>query len=371
MEMFAQVCVLYERHLHGQQIRAVPLPAASSGASRLAEKARVILLPSAAANHGGGGWNIQPAAYSHFDADRLCLSASSPACAPVRYDYNLVTHTLHLDDTACNNATEEHALECYVIQAVTADGIQVPITVAHRKDISLCGQNPLLLHAYGVYGISLETPFEMEAAQLMRRGFVFAWAHIRGGGEGGRCWHAAAMQGRKQVSIDDLNRCSEELVRRGYTSADRMAGSAASAGGAIMLAAAQQRPELWRALVLQSPFVSVLAAMSAPQAALTVEEYEEWGNPHVPDQLKLMQRYCPEQNWTAAANGRQHALAVLVHAAPNDPRVSPHGALRFAAAMRGTSCRVMLRMTSGGHFGNIEEKIHEYAFLIKTLRQLA
>jgi oligopeptidase B len=171
------------------------------------------------------------------------------------------------------------------------DGARVPVSVVYRKGVSRPA--PLLLTGYGSYGSSSDPTFSSDRLSLLDRGFVFAIAHIRGGSEMGRAWYENGRQLQKKNTFNDFIDVADDLIHRGYTKSDRLFARGASAGGLLMGAVVNARPELWRGVIAGVPFVDVITTMSDSTIPLTTGEYDEWGNPHDPTFYKYMLSYSP------------------------------------------------------------------------------
>jgi len=263
----------------------------------------------------------------------------------------------------------------YVTERIWAeadDGVRVPISIVRSKSIELDGANPCLLTGYGSYGISIDPAFTRHVIPLLDRGFVYAIGHIRGGGELGESWHAQGKMLNKRNTFTDFVCCAETLIERGYTSSARLGIQGRSAGGLLMGAVINLRPELFGAVIAGVPFVDVLATMLDPSIPLTVIEYEEWGDPRNPEYYDYIRSYSPFDNTREA--GYPH---MLVTAGLHDPRVQFWEPARWVARLRErrTDDRSLLLKTDmgAGHLGpsdrfqGIRDKAFEYAFLIRAL----
>ncbi|PYV07365.1 MAG: oligopeptidase B, partial [Acidobacteria bacterium] len=163
------------------------------------------------------------------------------------------------------------------IHAAASDGVPVPISLVHRKGIRRDGSAPMLLTGYGAYGIPNDVEFSSNGLSLLDRGFVFALAHVRGGGEMGKPWHDDGRMMKKKNTFTDFIAAAEHLIKEGYTSRDRLVIEGVSAGGLLVGAVTNMRPELFKAVVLRVPFVDVINTMLDESLPLTVGEFEEWG----------------------------------------------------------------------------------------------
>ncbi|HVW84586.1 MAG TPA: S9 family peptidase [Bryobacteraceae bacterium] len=262
------------------------------------------------------------------------------------------------------------------IFATAPDGVRVPISLVHRKGFERDGQSPLYLYGYGAYGIVTEPSFSQERISLLDRGFVFAMAHIRGSADLGRRWYEEGKLLRKKNTFFDFIACAEHLVAKRYTSPDRMAIVGGSAGGLLMGAVTNMRPDLFGVVVAHVPFVDVVNTMLDPSLPLTVTEYEEWGNPNHREYYEYMRSYAPYENV-----GRKNYPHLLVTAGLNDPRVSYWEPAKWVARLREhkTDNNVLLLKTNmgaghggpSGRYERLNEKAFEYAFIIERLKQSA
>jgi oligopeptidase B len=258
------------------------------------------------------------------------------------------------------------------IEARSADGTRVPISLVYRKGLRRDGSNPVLLYGYGSYGISIEPDFAPVRLSLIDRGFIYAIAHIRGGGDLGKRWHEAGRMANKANTFADFIAAAETLIAEGYTRPAKLGIMGRSAGGLLIGAVLNLRPELFGAAIAGVPFVDVLNTMSDATLPLTVGEYEEWGNPADPAAYARLRSYAPYENVREAVYPH-----LLVTAGLNDPRVSYWEPAKWVAKLRrmnrGDGMLLMEVNMGAGHFGvsgryeKYRETALEYAFLIKAL----
>jgi oligopeptidase B len=258
------------------------------------------------------------------------------------------------------------------IHAIADDGTEIPISLVYRSELERDGSNPCVLMGYGAYGISYEPGFSSRVPSLLDRGFVYAVAHVRGGGELGEAWHDQGKMLSKKTTFTDFVRCAETLIAAGYTCSDRLGIQGRSAGGLLMGAVTNMRPELFAAVIAGVPFVDVLSTMQDATIPLTVIEYEEWGDPGDPVYFDYIRSYSPYDNVREV--DYPHVLAT---AGLNDPRVQYWEPARWVARLRTmrTDERLSLLKTDlgAGHAGpsdryaQLREHAFEYAFLIQTL----
>jgi oligopeptidase B len=237
------------------------------------------------------------------------------------------------------------------VWAEATDGTRVPVSVVARADVPLDGTAACVLYGYGSYEMSVDPTFSTLRLNLLERGVVFAIAHIRGGGELGRRWHEQGRLEHKRNTFTDFVACAEHLIATGWAAADRIAIRGASAGGLLMGAATNLRPDLWRAVVAEVPFVDVVTTMCDESLPLTVTEWEEWGNPVADaDAYAVMLSYSPYDNVTA-----RDYPAMYVTGGLNDPRVGYWEPAKWVAkvrALRTNDRTVVLRTEMGaGHQG--------------------
>lgn len=264
--------------------------------------------------------------------------------------------------------------EAYVSQrlwATAADGTQVPISLVVKRE-ALGQPTPLYLYGYGAYGESLDPWFSHARLSLLERGVAFAIAHVRGGGELGEAWYRAGKQEHKQNTFSDFIACAEHLIAEGLTSPAQLVISGGSAGGLLIGAVLNQRPELFKAAIAEVPFVDVLNTMLDPELPLTVTEYDEWGNPEEPEVFDRIKAYAPYENVRAQAYP-----ATLVIAGYNDSRVQYWEAAKWVAKLRAskTDDNLLLLKTElgaghggmSGRYQGLRDVALEYAFVLKIL----
>jgi oligopeptidase B len=250
------------------------------------------------------------------------------------------------------------------IQATASDGVKVPISVVHLKDATLDGKGPLYLYAYGSYGAPMDIDFDSEIFSLVDRGVVYAIAHIRGGGEMGKAWHDDGRMMHKKNTFTDFIACAEYLTTQGYGSKDKLVIEGASAGGLLMGAVLNMRPDLFHAAIVGVPFVDVINTMLDESIPLTVPEFEEWGNPKKEAEFDYMITYSPYDNIAA-----KEYPNMLVRTSFNDSQVMYWEPAKYVAKMRAlrTDHNVLILKTNlspaghGGHSGRYD-RLHDAAF---------
>jgi oligopeptidase B len=258
------------------------------------------------------------------------------------------------------------------IHATAPDGVQVPISLVYRKDKREPGSNPLYVYGYGSYGYSLPLSFSSNRLSLLDRGIVMAYAHIRGGGDLGEPWHDAGKMLLKRNTFIDFITAVEQLTASGYGDPTRVAIEGGSAGGLLMGAVTNTRPDLFRAVVSHVPFVDVMNTMLDATLPLTVPEYEEWGNPNEETYFRTMLSYSPYDNLKTASYP-----AMLVKTSLNDSQVMYWEPAKYVAKLRtlktDTNPLLLLTNMQAGHGGAsgrydyLKEIAFDYAFLLRIL----
>jgi oligopeptidase B len=258
------------------------------------------------------------------------------------------------------------------IEVVASDGARIPVSLVCHRSVSLDGSAPMDLWGYGSYGLNFPIRFDAARLPLLDRGVIVAAAHIRGGAELGKNWHDAGRMAAKKNTFTDFVAAAEFLVENRYTSSERLVIEGRSAGGLLMGAVMNLRPELFRAVITAVPFVDVVSTMLDETLPLTITEYEEWGNPNVADEYAVMRAYSPYDNLE-----RGGYPAVLVLTSLNDSQVPYWEPAKLVAKLRTlqTADRPILLRTnmSAGHGGAsgrydaFRERAFEQAFLLRQV----
>lgn len=253
--------------------------------------------------------------------------------------------------------------------ATSEDGTHVPISVVHRRDTPIDGSAPCLMYAYGAYEVSTDPTFRAWRLSYLDRGGIVALAHVRGGGEMGRAWYEGGRLANKANTFRDVVACADHLVAEHWTSRDRLVLEGGSAGGLLVGATLNMRPDLVTAAVAVVPFVDVLNTMSDPTLPLTVPEYEEWGNPAEQSDFETIRAYSPYDNVRA-----QPYPALLVTAGINDPKVGYWEPAKWVARLREVTtgdAPILLKTELGaghagpsGRYSALEERALMLAFEI-------
>ena len=258
------------------------------------------------------------------------------------------------------------------IRAKAPDGVEVPISIVYRKNMRATGKNPLYVYGYGSYGYSLPIGFSSNRLSLLDRGIVMAYAHIRGGGDMGEPWHDAGKMLVKRNTFTDFIACVEHLTAQGYGDPARVAAEGGSAGGLLMGAIVNLRPDLFRAIVSHVPFVDVMNTMLDASLPLTVPEYEEWGDPNDEKYFRYMLSYSPYDNLRAA-----NYPAMLVKTSLHDSQVMYWEPAKYVARLRTlkTDSHPLLLVTNmqaghggaSGRYDYLKEIALDYAFVLREL----
>ncbi|HZN09055.1 MAG TPA: S9 family peptidase [Pyrinomonadaceae bacterium] len=253
--------------------------------------------------------------------------------------------------------------------ATASDGTKIPISMVYRKGVKLDGSAPMLLYGYGSYGVSIPPTFSSNRLSLLDRGVIFAIGHIRGGGELGEEWRQSGRMMNKMNTFTDFIACAEALIKMKYTSSDRLVIQGGSAGGLLVGAVSNMRPDLFKGVISQVPFVDVLNTMLDASLPLTTSEYIEWGNPNDKPAYEYMKKYSPYDNV-----GKKNYPATLVKVSVNDSQVPYWEGAKLVAKMRAMKTDknpLLLKVNFGaGHGGSsgrydaLRETAYDYAFML-------
>ncbi|HTZ83356.1 MAG TPA: S9 family peptidase [Candidatus Acidoferrales bacterium] len=357
-DFFKNFCVLYERENGLPQIRVIDL---RSGQSKR------IAFPEAAY-----------AAYSYvnrvYDTTEFRYGYQSPITPPSVFSYDMETGAstlLKQKEVPGGYDPKKYVVE--QIYAVASDGVKIPISVLRLKDAKLDGKGPLYLYGYGSYGISIDSFFNSNIFSMVDRGAVTAVAHIRGGGEMGKAWHDAGRMMNKKTTFTDFIACAEDLVKSGYGSKDRLVIEGRSAGGLLMGAVLNMRPDLFHAALIGMPFVDVINTMLDESLPLTVGEFEEWGNPKEKAAFDYMITYSPYDNIAAKAYPN-----MLVKTSFNDSQVMYWEPAKYVAKMRAmrTDHNILMLKTNlspaghggaSGRYDRLKDTAFDYAFILTQM----
>jgi oligopeptidase B len=310
---------------------------------------------------------------AEFDTKTLRYVYTSLITPNSVYDYDMETRTRELKkQQEVLGGYDPTQYQSERVFATAPDGAKVPISLVYKKGLVKNGRAPMLLYGYGAYGISMDPGFGSDRLSLLDRGFVYAIAHIRGGADLGKPWHEDGRLLHKRNTFTDFIAAAEYLVHEKYTSPSRLAIMGGSAGGLLMGAVTNMRPDLFAVVVAMVPFVDSLNTMLDASLPLTVGEYEEWGNPEDKQYYEYMKSYAPYENVAATEYPN-----ILVTAGLNDPRVSYWEPAKWVARLRATKTGdhlLLLKTNMGsGHFGasgryeHLKETAFNYAFILRAL----
>ena len=308
-----------------------------------------------------------------FNSSALRFSYTSLVTPPSVFDYDMNTRERELKKRdEIPSGYDSSLYQSERIFAEASDGARMPISLVYRKGMVKDGGNPLFLYAYGSYGSSSDPGFSSSRLSMLDRGFIYAIAHIRGGQEMGRYWYDQGKLLHKKNTFTDFIACAEHLVAEKYTSSDKLVINGGSAGGLLMGAVTNMRPDLFRAVIANVPFVDVINTMLDASIPLTVTEYEEWGNPNEKEYYDYMKSYSPYDNVEA-----KDYPNILVTAGLNDPRVQYWEPAKWTAKLRAlkTDNNVLLLKTDmgaghggpSGRYDYLKKIAFEYAFILDLL----
>jgi len=308
-----------------------------------------------------------------FDATHLRFQYESFVTPRSIFDYNLHTRERILrkqQPVLGGYDATEYASER--LHATASDGARIPISLVYHRQTLRDGSAPLLLYGYGSYGISIPVSFSSNRLSLLNRGVIYAVAHVRGGGELGKPWHDAGRMKNKPNTFSDFIASTEHLIAQRFTRPGRLVIEGGSAGGLVMGAVINMRPDLFRVVITHVPFVDVLNTMLDPSLPLTVGEYEEWGNPQNAEDYFRMKTYCPYTNLKPKAYP-----AMLVKTGLNDSQVMYWEPAKYVAKLRSLktdSNPLLLKTNMGaghggasGRYDYLREIALDYAFLLTQL----
>jgi oligopeptidase B len=308
-----------------------------------------------------------------FDSTTLRFTYNSLTTPDTVFDYNMADGTrVQRKQQAVLGGYDPANYVAERRFATARDGTKVPISLVRHKDTPVDRPAPMLLYGYGSYGVCIDPYFASSRVSLLDRGMIFAIAHIRGGGEMGRSWYLHGKLLHKMNTFTDFIDCAQSLVDAGVTEAEQLTIMGRSAGGLLMGAVVNLRPDLFKAVIAGVPFVDVINTVLDPTIPLTVIEWEEWGNPNKPDEYACMRAYSPYDNLEPKAY--PHILAT---AGFNDSRVQYWEPAKWVAKLRTLKTdrnRLLLKTNMGaghagssGRFDYLKETAFEYAFLLDLL----
>jgi len=320
---------------------------------------------------------VRPGFNPDFKTKTLRFMYTSLTTPDSIFDYDLETKTRELKKQ--QEVLGGYNPEDYISERISAkanDGTDIFISLTYKKTITKNGQHPLILYGYGSYGMSMDPFFDSDRISLINRGIIYAIAHIRGGGEMGRPWYDDGKFLKKMNTFTDFIACAEYLIQANYTIPQKLIIMGGSAGGLLVGASVNLRPDLFHGVVTRVPFVDVVNTMLDPLLPLTTGEYEEWGNPDDKEYFDYMLSYSPYDNVTA-----KNYPHMLITAGLNDPRVHYWEPAKWTAKLRDlkTDTNLLLlkiNMEAGhggasGRYDYLKETAFIQAFILKILNLIA
>ncbi|WZX38370.1 S9 family peptidase [Petrimonas sulfuriphila] len=308
-----------------------------------------------------------------YDATTFRYSYTSLNRPGTLYEYNIATgEAVKLKEQEIPSGFNPDDYVVERLWATAPDGVKVPMAIVYKKGLKKDGTNPALIYSYGSYGSSSDVSFSASLYSLIDRGFVYALAQIRGGSDLGEQWYEEGKLLHKKNTFTDFIACSELLVNEKYTSTNKLAAMGGSAGGLLMGAVTNMRPDLYQTIVAQVPFIDVINTMLDDTLPLTTGEYEEWGNPYEEEYYNYMLSYSPYDNIKA-----QNYPNMLITGGINDSQVLFHEPTKYVAKLRAlkTDDNLVLlhmNMDSGhggatGRYDGIKDTAFEFAFILNRV----
>jgi oligopeptidase B len=315
---------------------------------------------------------VNPTGNAEFDSDTLRFVYQSMVTPATTYDYAMSTRQRVMKKRVEVPTFDASKYEVKRFMVTARDGARVPVSMIVGKSWKQDGTHPLLEYAYGSYGSTTEATFNSPVLTLVDRGFAYAIAHIRGGQEMGRRWYDEGKMMNKKNTFNDFVDVGQYLVDNKYTSKDRLIANGGSAGGLLMGAVANMRPDLYKAIVADVPFVDVINTMMDASLPLTAQEWQQWGDPHIAEQYAYMKTYSPYDNVE-----RKAYPWMLVTTSLNDSQVMYWEPAKWVAKLRATktdSNPLLLKINmAGGHGGSsgrydvLRERAFRYAFMLDAV----
>jgi oligopeptidase B len=357
VDVFQNHCVLQEREMGLEQLRVIDLRSGKSHRLTFSEPV----------------YSVRPAENPEFKTTVVRYHYQSLVTPDSVYDYDMDNRkpTL-LKQTKVLGGYDPAAYVSERIFAKASDGTSIPISLVYKKGIKRDGKNPLFLYGYGAYGFSLPVSFASQRLSLLDRGVIYAQAHVRGGKEMGQIWHDQGKMMSKRNSFTDFIAAADRLVAKKYAARDRLVIQGTSAGGLLIGAVLNLRPDLCKAAVLKVPFVDVINTMLDASLPLTIQEYLEWGNPNIKKEYDYLKSYCPYTNLAAKAYP-----AMLVMTSLNDSQVMYWEPAKYVAKLRTlkTDSNPLLLKTNmaaghggaSGRYDALREGAFMYAFVLREM----
>jgi oligopeptidase B len=318
-------------------------------------------------------YTAYPIGTPDFKATKFRYAYTSLNRPTTTYDYDMTTQqSTKLKEREVPSGFNPDDYEVKRVWAKAKDGVEVPMAVVYKKGVKLDGSNPCLLYSYGSYGYSSDAGFDANVFSLVNRGFVYAIAQIRGGSDLGEQWYEDGKLQKKMNTFTDFIACAEHLVKEKYTSSDKLAINGGSAGGLLMGAVTNLRPDLFKVVVAEVPFVDVINTMLDSSLPLTTQEYEQWGNPNVKADYDYIMTYSPYDNLK-----KGNYPNILATGGLNDSQVGFHEPAKWVAKIRTlkTDQNITLlktNMDSGhggatGRYDYLKDEAFRQAFILSRL----
>jgi oligopeptidase B len=354
IDLFADHAVLSEWENGLQQLEVVDLKT---------DKRRRIEFPEPV-------YSVELTSNREFNTSVVRYSYNSLVTPTSIFDYDMNTgKTTLMKQTEVPGGFDRANYKSERVFATASDGTRIPMSMVYRKGVKLDGSAPLLLYGYGSYGYSYAPTFSTRRLSLLDRGVIYVIAHIRGGGELGEEWRQAGRMMNKMNTFTDFIACAEALIKQNYTSKDRLVIEGGSAGGLLVGAVSNLRPDLFKAVVSHVPFVDVLNTMLDASLPLTTSEYIEWGNPNEKPAFDYMKTYSPYDNIT-----KKDYPAMLVKVSLNDSQVPYWEGAKLVAKLRALKTDhnpLLLKVNFGaghggasGRYDALREVAFDYSFML-------
>lgn len=354
IDCFANFYALYERQNGLPQIRLTDLKSGES---------HYLAFPEPA-------YSVFPSTNREWDTNLLRYSYQSLLTPSSVFDYDVTARqSTLLKETEVLGGYDKNEYASERLYATAKDGARIPISIVYKKSLQKDGRSPMLLNGYGSYGFALPVSFNSNRLSLLDRGFAVAIAHIRGGGEMGKAWHDQGRMLNKMNTFTDFIASAEYLIAEKFTSKDRLIIEGGSAGGLLMGAVTNLRPDLFKAVVSHVPFVDVINTMLDESLPLTVGEFEEWGNPKKKEEYEYIKQYCPYTNLA-----KKSYPAMLVKTSFNDSQVMYWEPAKYVAKIRSLKTdknplAFVTNMGAGhggasGRYDRLREIALDYAFML-------
>lgn len=313
-------------------------------------------------------YSIKPISVNDFNSDKLHFSYSSFLTPTTIYEYDLAKRTRKLIKEEKIKSFNSYNYQSERLNITSRDGKKIPVSLIYKKDMVRNGENNLFLTAYGAYGESNDPKFEIDKLSLVDRGFIYAIAHVRGGGEFGTDWYESGKLLDKKNTFNDFIDCAESLIYQGYTSKEKITAFGKGAGGMLVATSINLRPELFKNVLLEDPFLDVLNTMKDETLPLTIDEYNEWGNPNRYRYYEYIKSYSPYDNII-----NQKYPNILITSGINNSVVGVWESAKYTAKIRNLTKKTNILLktyTDSGHKGKIgkfdyfKRKSLEYSYIL-------